>query len=110
MLLRPLRVLTGQDRNSILAHPGPSSIRLDSPKSKPDAAERPQFAMPHLEVPAALRAFTDMGATQAKQNLEKIKIASQEATDLLEDAYSMFTKGATGYGLKVIEWIATPSS
>src|SRR3954447_11466145 len=65
--------------------------------------EIPNFEMPKMEVPAAFREFAEKGATQAKENYEKMKAAAEEATDVLEDTYATATKGAADYGLKLIE-------
>jgi phasin len=65
--------------------------------------EIPKFDMPKVEMPAAFREFAERGVAQAKDNYEKMKAAAEEATDVLETTYSTATKGASDYGLKVIE-------
>ena len=65
--------------------------------------EMPKFEIPSLEVPAAFREFAEKGVTQAKDNWEKLKAATEEATDLLEDSYTKASKGATDYSLLLIE-------
>src|ERR1700734_2218948 len=65
--------------------------------------EMPKFDMPKVEMPAAFREFAERGVAQAKDNYEKMKAAAEEATDVLETTYSTATKGASDYGLKVIE-------
>jgi phasin len=80
------------------AMPGPAGSAFEFPKF-----EIPNFEMPKMEVPAAFREFAEKGATQAKENYEKMKAAAEEATDVLEDTYATATKGAADYGLKVIE-------
>jgi phasin len=78
-------------------------------KSKPTTAfempkfEMPKFDMPKVEMPAAFREFAERGVAQAKDTYEKMKAAAEEATDVLETTYSTATKGASDYGLKVIE-------
>jgi phasin len=88
-----------------------------TPKSKPKAAttapaasifempkfEMPKFEMPKMEVPAAFREIAEKGIAQARDNYEKMKAAAEEATDVLEDTYATASKGASGYGLKLIE-------
>ena len=77
--------------------------------TKPDGAfempkfEMPKFDMPKVEMPAAFREFAERGVAQAKDTYEKMKAAAEEATDVLETTYSTATKGASDYGLKVIE-------
>ena len=56
-----------------------------------------------FEVPAAFREFAERSVAQAKDAYEKVKTATEEATDLLEDTYSTAAKGTTDYNLKLIE-------
>jgi phasin len=65
--------------------------------------ELPKFDMPNVELPAAFREFAERGVAQAKDTYEKMKAAAEEATDVLETTYSTATKGASDYGLKMIE-------
>src|ERR1700724_934136 len=65
--------------------------------------EMPKFDIPKVEMPAAFREFAERGVAQAKDTYEKMKAAAEEATDVLESTYSTATKGASDYGLKVIE-------
>ncbi|MBV9558518.1 MAG: phasin [Pseudolabrys sp.] len=65
--------------------------------------EIPAFDMPSMEVPAAFREFAEKGISQAKEGYEKIKSATEEATDLMEETYATASKGASEYGSKVIE-------
>jgi phasin len=79
-------------------------------KSKPAAGpfempkfEMPKFEIPKVEMPAAFREFAERGVAQCKDTYEKMKAAAEEATDVLETTYSNATKGASDYGLKMIE-------
>jgi phasin len=65
--------------------------------------EMPKFDIPQVEMPAAFREFAERGVAQAKDTYEKMKAAAEEATDVLETTYSTASKGASDYGLKVIE-------
>src|SRR5436190_23812113 len=65
--------------------------------------EIPKFEIPKVEMPAAFREFAERGVAQAKDTYEKMKAAAEEATDVLETTYSTATKGASDYGLKMIE-------
>jgi phasin len=65
--------------------------------------ELPKFDLPKFEVPAAFREFAERSVAQAKDAYEKVKTATEEATDLLEDTYSTAAKGTTDYNLKLIE-------
>jgi len=85
----------------------------NSPKVKPSKPavnpfempkfEMPKFDIPKVEMPAAFREFAERGVAQAKDTYEKMKAAAEEATDVLETTYSTASKGASDYGLKVIE-------
>jgi phasin len=75
---------------------------LSSPFEMPKF-EMPKFDMPKVEMPAAFREMAERGVAQAKDTYEKMKAAAEEATDVLETTYSTATKGASDYGLKVIE-------
>jgi phasin len=63
----------------------------------------PSFDLPKMEIPAAFREIAEKSVSQAKDNWEKMKAATEEATDLLENSYSNAAKGAADYGLKLIE-------
>ena len=77
-------------------------------KAAPNAFEMPKFELPNfeipkMEIPAAFRELAEKSVSQAKETYEKMKSAAEEATDVLEDTYATATKGASDYGLKVIE-------
>jgi phasin len=76
----------------------PAAAMFEMPKF-----EMPKFELPKMEVPAAFREFAEKGISQAKDNYEKMKAAAEEATDVIEDTYATASKGASDYGLKVIE-------
>ena len=65
--------------------------------------EMPKFDLPRMEVPAAFREFAEKSVTQCKNNWEKMKAATEEATDVIENSYATATKGFADYGLKMIE-------
>jgi len=65
--------------------------------------EIPKFEMPKFEVPAAFREFAEKSVSQCKDNWDKMKAATEEATGVIEDSYATAAKGCTDYGIKVIE-------
>ena len=75
----------------------------DVPKFELPKFEIPKFEMPKMEIPAAFREFAEKGVSQAKDNWEKMKAATEEATDVLEDSYATASKGAADYGVKLID-------
>lgn len=56
--------------------------------------EMPSFDMPKMEVPAAMREAAEKSVAQAKEAYEKMKSAAEETTDMIEDTYATYTKGA----------------
>lgn len=81
----------------------PSQTKSDVPTFEASKFELPKFEAPKLEVPAAFRDLAEKGVTQAKDNWERMKTATEEATDLIEGSYATASKGAVEYGRKVIE-------
>jgi phasin len=67
------------------------------------AGALPSLEMPKMEIPSAFREIAEKSVSQAKETYEKIKLAAEEATDVLEDTYASATKGISDYGLKLIE-------
>ena len=75
----------------------------EGPRFEIPRFDLPKFEIPKIEVPAAFREFAEKSVTQAKDNWERMKAASEEATDLIEDSCATANKGCVEYGLKVIE-------
>jgi phasin len=65
--------------------------------------EMPKFEIPKVEMPAAFREFAEQSVAQCKDTYEKMRAAAEEATAVLETTYSTANRGASEYGLKVIE-------
>lgn len=84
--------------SSVKAKPAKSASAFEMPKF-----EIPQFELPKMEIPAAFREFAEKGVSQAKDNWEKMKVAGEEATNMIEESYAATAKGAADYGLKLIE-------
>ena len=80
-----------------------TDAKFETPKFEMPKFEMPKFEMPTMEVPPAFREAAEKGIAQAKENYEKIKNATEQATDVLEETYATASKGCSGYGLKVIE-------
>ncbi|AMN44556.1 phasin [Rhodoplanes sp. Z2-YC6860] len=85
-----------------------SDISTSKSKSKSSDVEFPKFEiprfeMPKFEVPSAFREFAEKSVTQCKDNWEKMKAATEEATGVIEDSYATASRGFTDYGLKIIE-------
>jgi phasin len=86
-----------------------TTVKTDKSKAKASAAfempkfEIPRFDMPQVEVPAAFREIAEKGVSQAKESYEKLKVAAEEASSVMEETYATASKGSAEYGLKVIE-------
>ena len=80
-----------------------SASGFEMPKFEMPKFEIPKFDLPKMEVPAAFREIAEKGLAQAKDNYEKMKTVAEETTDVLEDSYATASKGASEYGLKLIE-------
>ena len=65
--------------------------------------ELPNFEMPKVDMPVVFREFAEKGVAQAKEAYEKMKVAAEESTAVLEDTYATATKGVTAYNLKLLE-------
>jgi phasin len=83
--------------------PAAAPFASDTPKFETPAFDLPKFEVPSFEVPAAFREFAEKGVSQAKANWEKVKAATEESTELLENSYTTASKGAADYGVKLIE-------
>jgi len=81
----------------------PVTSAAELPKFEIPRFEIPKFEMPKMEVPAAFRELAEKSVTQYKDNWEKMKAATEEATDVIENSYATATKGFADYGLKMIE-------
>jgi len=94
----------------IKSKPVATTSVFEGPKFDTPKFEMPKFEMPNIEMPAAFRELAEKGIAQAKDNYEKIKGAAEQATDALEDTYTNASKGASDYGLKLIETARTNSN
>ena len=80
-----------------------SEAKFEMPKFEMPKFEIPKFEMPNMEVPPAFREMAEKGIAQAKDNYEKMKSTTEQATEVLEETYATASKGCAGYGLKVME-------
>lgn len=63
----------------------------------------PKFEMPNMEMPEAFREMAEKGVEHTRDACAKAKLASEEATDLLENTYEAATRRATDYNRKLID-------
>lgn len=79
--------------------------------SSPSIVKVPEFPivdLPKFEESAAqatstFREFAEKGINQAKEAYSKMKSAAEETTGILETTYANASKGASDYGLKMVE-------
>ena len=63
----------------------------------------PKFDLPNMKMPEALREITEKGVEHTRDAYAKAKVTSEEAADLIENAYEAAAKRATDYNRKLIE-------
>jgi phasin len=83
-------------------------VNTNQPKTNGHANEKwgfglPLFDLPKMAMPGIFGGIAEQSAVRARENCEKMKAASGEMADVLRETYSTNAKGATDYGIKVIE-------
>ena len=76
--------------------------KFDSSTAFP-SFDMPKFEFPKMEIPEGFRDFVEKSTIQAKDFYDKARTATEEANNLLENAYTTAAKGTTNYNLKVFE-------
>ena len=61
------------------------------------------FAATPFQIPEPFRAFAENGVNQARDGYQKFKAAAESNNEALEAAYASATKGASGFGAKLVE-------
>jgi phasin len=65
--------------------------------------EMPNFEMPKMEVPAAFRELAEKTISQSKENYDRLKQTAEQTTGMLEDAFSIYSKGSLELTSKIID-------
>ena len=65
--------------------------------------EMPKFGLPNMEMPEAFREMADKSVKQTRDAYAKARVASEEAADVLQNAYEAAAKRAADYNRKLIE-------
>lgn len=65
--------------------------------------EMPLFGLLKIAMPGAFRGIAEPSVERMKENCERMKAVSGEMADALRATYSTNAKGATDYGVKVID-------
>jgi len=59
--------------------------------------------MPSVEMPAMFREFAEKSISQARDGYSKMKVAAEEATDMVEDTYETTRESAFAIGVKALD-------
>jgi phasin len=81
-----------------------TTARTANPAASPTGKatdQTPKFGS--AEMPASMHEMSDKGIAQTKDNLKNVKAATEEASHVFQQAYTVAAKGATDYNLKVFE-------
>ena len=66
-------------------------------------SEMPKYEASANQAMSAFREMTEKGVSHAKDAYAKMRSAAEETTGVLENTYANATKGATDYGLRMLE-------
>lgn len=75
----------------------------DNEAKRTAKAAGPKFDPAKIEVPELFREMAEQGVEQAKANYARLRSATEDATEVVEDTYLQATRGATEFNLKAIE-------
>ena len=79
--------------------------------SKVATSDKRPFDSPFFAVPGILGGIAERNLTRARENIEKMTLASGAVTDVLREAYSSNAKGSANYAAKIVEFsVANTSS
>ena len=59
--------------------------------------------MTAMEIPEAFREFVEKSSVQLKEGYEEIRAAAEQATDLLVDSHTTWSRGVLNFNLKAID-------
>ena len=63
------------------------------------------FSLPNFEVPELFRSFAEQGMTQTREAYARLKSATEEATDILEESIETTREGVREAQLKAVEMV-----
>ena len=78
--------------------------------TKANADVKRGIELPFFTSPGILNGVTEQSMARAKENYEKLKVASGEITDVLRESYSSNAKGTAEYATKFIEFSGANTS
>jgi hypothetical protein len=59
--------------------------------------------MTTMEIPEAFREFAEKNSVQLKEGYEKFRAAAEQATDLIVDSHTTWSRGVLNINLKAID-------
>lgn len=62
-----------------------------------------RLELPRVEFPAAYRELVEKSISQARQGYERIKSATEQASELVETTYATASRGASEYNVRLLE-------
>lgn len=83
---------------------------MNQANTKETNADPKAGTMSFLAAPGLFDGLAEQNMSRAKENIEKMKVASRAINDALLQAYSANAKGAADYAAKVIEFSAANTS
>ena len=78
-----------------------------APQSELPKVDPPQFEPPSIEVPTAFRKIAEQGVAQAEDAYDKAKAAAAEATNAIEETYTIAAQGTAEYNRKAVEAVCS---
>jgi phasin len=72
-------------------------------KNDKNKFEMPNFEMPKMEVPAVFRELAEKTIAQSKENYERLKQGAEQTTEMLETAFSAYSKGSLELTGKILD-------
>ena len=78
-----------------------------APPPEPPKIDPSQFEPPSVELPPAFRKISEQGVAQAHDAYEKAKAAAAEATNVIEETYTIAAHGTAEYNRKAVEAVCS---
>ncbi|MCP3409499.1 phasin [Bradyrhizobium sp. CCGB01] len=80
-----------------------ANVKAETNATPPNGDAKLKFGMPFFNIQAIFGDLAEQRAARAKANFEQMKVASEEISGALREAWSTSATRAADYGTKVIE-------
>ena len=77
--------------------------RNDNTSRQGSKFEIPNFELPRMEVPVAFRELAEKTVAQSKENYQRLKQTAEQTSNLLENAFSIYSKGSLELSGKILD-------